>query len=76
MYTAFFDLDGTLTNPKPGITRCIQYALERLGYPVPHADELVWCIGPPLHASFKEGFDSADLKAAGAMLEELAGAAA
>ena len=30
----------------------------------------------PLHASFKEGFDSADLKAAGALLEELAGAAA
>jgi phosphoglycolate phosphatase len=53
MYTAFFDLDGTLTNPKPGITRCIQYALARLGYPVPHEDELVWCIGPPLHASFK-----------------------
>ena len=29
----FFDLDGTLTDPKPGITGCIQYALERLGEP-------------------------------------------
>jgi phosphoglycolate phosphatase len=54
MHTAFFDLDGTLTNPKPGITRCIQYALERLSHPVPPADELVWCIGPPLHGSFKK----------------------
>jgi phosphoglycolate phosphatase len=49
----FFDLDGTLTDPKPGITGCIQYALERLGRPVPEADELEWCIGPPLHDNFE-----------------------
>jgi phosphoglycolate phosphatase len=54
MYSTFFDLDGTLTDPKPGITRCIQYALERLGFPVPSQDDLVWCIGPPLHASMKK----------------------
>jgi phosphoglycolate phosphatase len=53
MHSAFFDLDGTLTDPKPGITGCIQYALDRLGFPAPHADDLVWCIGPPLHASMK-----------------------
>ena len=61
MHTAFFDLDGTLTNPKPGITRCIQYALERLEHPVPHADDLVWCIGPPLHGSFKKFLGSDEL---------------
>lgn len=49
----FFDLDGTLTDPKLGITRCIQYALECLGRPVPQADELEWCIGPPLAESFE-----------------------
>jgi phosphoglycolate phosphatase len=49
----FFDLDGTLTDPKPGITRSIQYALQRLDYPaIPTADELTWCIGPPLRTSF------------------------
>jgi len=48
---ALFDLDGTLTNPKTGITRSVQYALERLGRPVPEADELTWMIGPPLVAS-------------------------
>jgi phosphoglycolate phosphatase len=53
MHTIFFDLDGTLTNPKPGITRSIQYALSKLGQAVPHEDELTWCIGPPLHASLK-----------------------
>jgi phosphoglycolate phosphatase len=50
--TLFFDLDGTLTDPKPGITTSIQYALERLDRPVPSQDELTWCIGPPLRASF------------------------
>ena len=48
----FFDLDGTLTDPKPGITGCMQYALERLGRPVPSPDELEWCIGPPLRENF------------------------
>jgi phosphoglycolate phosphatase len=50
----YFDLDGTLTDPKPGITRSIQFALRALDYPVPSEDELTWCIGPPLHASLKK----------------------
>jgi phosphoglycolate phosphatase len=49
---ALFDLDGTLTNPKTGITRSVQYALDKLGQPVPDADALAWMIGPPLIASF------------------------
>ncbi|MBR0716485.1 HAD family hydrolase [Bradyrhizobium liaoningense] len=53
MHTIYFDLDGTLTDPKPGITRSIQYALKTLGQAVPTEDELTWCIGPPLHASLK-----------------------
>ena len=52
MDTIFFDLDGTLTDPKPGITGSIQYALQKLELPVPTQDELTWCIGPPLRASF------------------------
>jgi len=48
----FFDLDGTLTDPKPGITGSIQYALRKLDRAVPSQDELTWCIGPPLRASF------------------------
>jgi phosphoglycolate phosphatase len=52
MNTIFFDLDGTLTDPKPGITGSIQYALAKLGRHVPAQDELTWCIGPPLRASF------------------------
>ncbi|NOJ38318.1 HAD family hydrolase [Bradyrhizobium australiense] len=53
MDAIYFDLDGTLTDPKPGITRSIQYALQRLDHPtIPTEDELTWCIGPPLRSSF------------------------
>ena len=52
MTAIYFDLDGTLTDPKPGITRSIQYALKKLDREVPTEDELTWCIGPPLRASF------------------------
>jgi len=48
----FFDLDGTLTDPKEGITGCVQFALENMGEIVPTKDELTWCIGPPLVENF------------------------
>jgi phosphoglycolate phosphatase len=51
MTAIFFDLDGTLTDPKPGITRSIRYALDRLGRAAPTEDDLICCIGPPLRAS-------------------------
>ena len=46
------DLDGTLLDPKPGILGSIQYALRRLGAPVPPIDDLAWAIGPPLRTTF------------------------
>ena len=48
-----FDLDGTLTDPKIGITSAVAYALEHCGYTAPeNLDELCPFIGPPLHESF------------------------
>lgn len=47
-----FDLDGTLTDPKEGITNSIIFALEKLGIYGHSNDSLEWCIGPPLHDSF------------------------
>lgn len=54
-----FDLDGTLTDPKPGITRCVQYALHKFGIEEPDLDKLEPFIGPPLLDSFQEfyGFE-------------------
>jgi phosphoglycolate phosphatase len=46
------DLDGTLTDPKEGITKCFSYALQKLDKEIP--EDLEWCIGPPLQDSFAE----------------------
>jgi phosphoglycolate phosphatase len=48
----FFDLDGTITDPAPGILGAVQYALSQQGLPVPAQEELSWVIGPPLRKSF------------------------
>ncbi len=53
MDAIFLDLDGTLTDPKIGITRSIQHALAALNQPVPAEQDLLWCIGPPLITSFR-----------------------
>ncbi len=49
-----FDLDGTLTDPKLGITSSVQYALRALGIEEPSLDRLEPFIGPPLADSFRE----------------------
>ena len=49
-----FDLDGTLTDPKVGITTCVQYALQDFGIEEPDLDKLTPFIGPPLTESFKQ----------------------
>jgi phosphoglycolate phosphatase len=50
--TLLFDLDGTLTDPEPGITRSISYALEQLDAPPQEQAALRACIGPPLRQTF------------------------
>jgi phosphoglycolate phosphatase len=47
-----FDLDGTLTDPRPGIVGSMRYALERLGVACPNDSVLAGFIGPPLRATF------------------------
>lgn len=51
-FTVLFDLDGTLTDPAPGIIGCFRQALIDLGHPAPAFDELKWIIGPSLRSSF------------------------
>jgi len=52
MSAIFLDLDGTLTDPKPGITGAVIHALETLGLDSFSPDQLEWVIGPPLLDSF------------------------
>jgi phosphoglycolate phosphatase len=61
MDVIFFDLDGTLTDPKIGITRSIRHALITLDRAAPPEDELTWCIGPLLRGSFQTMLGHDDL---------------
>lgn len=61
-----FDLDGTLSDPKIGITKSVQYALQKADIEVSDLDELESFIGPPLQVSFREiyGFNDAQIEQA------------
>ncbi len=58
--TVLFDLDGTVTDPKEGITRSVAYALEHFGIKVEDPDTLVNFIGPPLLDSFSDFYGLSD----------------
>lgn len=60
IHNVLFDLDGTLTDPRDGITRCIQFSLGSLGREAPPSNELLWCIGPPLRQSFSRLLEDHD----------------
>jgi phosphoglycolate phosphatase len=61
-----FDLDGTLSDPKVGITKSVQYALQKMGIVEPDIDKLECFIGPPLQVSFAEyyGFNEEQIQKA------------
>jgi phosphoglycolate phosphatase len=61
-----FDLDGTLTNPKLGITSGVQHALKKFGIDEPNLAKLESFIGPPLRHTFMEqyGLSEEDAKTA------------
>ena len=59
-----FDLDGTLTDPKEGITKCVQFALHQQGIHEPDLDKLEPFIGPPLKDSFMEFYGMTEEQAA------------
>lgn len=56
----FFDLDGTLTDSKEGIVKCMHYALDKLNCPCPAEFEDDSFIGPPLRVTFKKLFNTDD----------------
>lgn len=56
-----FDLDGTITESAPGVTRSVQYSLAKMGIDEPDLKKLEYFVGPPLSQSYMElyGFDKA-----------------
>lgn len=51
-----FDLDGTLTDPREGITKAVRHALGQQGIIVNDLSELECFIGPPLQETFTEKY--------------------
>lgn len=58
-----FDLDGTLTDPRGGITKSVQYALSKMGIEEPDLTALEHFIGPPLYDEFRRCYDFDDTQA-------------
>ncbi|MCR5701674.1 MAG: HAD family hydrolase [Lachnospiraceae bacterium] len=54
-----FDLDGTLSDSKPGIEAGIKYALSKYGIKIENDEQMRKYLGPPIRDSFREfnGFD-------------------
>ena len=60
----FFDLDGTLTDPAPGITNAIIYARKKWGLDPGENKDYYKFIGPPMPKSYEEfwGFSPEDAR--------------
>src|SRR5438270_13452151 len=56
----FFDLDGTIMNAKSAILSSFIYVLQKCERVVGQADNLDWCIGPPLRECFATLLNSSD----------------
>lgn len=59
----FFDLDGTLTDPKVGITKSVAYALKKILNLDEDPDDLTAFIGPPLKEAFMDFYEMSDQEA-------------
>jgi len=66
-----FDFDGTLTDPRVGLTKSYQYALAAFGIHE-ELDSLERCIGPPIRDNFRlfYGFSDSDTELAVAKFRE------
>ncbi len=47
------DLDGTLSDSRPGIEACFRHTLQELGHDPTRAGDLTWAVGPPIAVSLR-----------------------
>lgn len=66
--SAIFDLDGTLTDSKPGILRCLTNTLE--AHRIAWTGPLDWFIGPPAGQSLRRLMPDADEPSRAALLHD------
>ncbi len=53
MKAVLLDLDGTLSDSRPGIVACFRYTLQQLGHDPAVAGDLTWAVGPPIAVSLQ-----------------------
>jgi phosphoglycolate phosphatase len=66
--SVIFDLDGTLTDSKPGILGCLTNALQ--AHRIPWTEPLDWFIGPPADQSLRRLMPDADEARRAALLHD------
>ena len=66
--TIAFDLDGTLTDPKRGLTSAFAYGLRKIGLRVDDVESLKKFIGPPLRDSFRDEYGLSEQDADDALM--------
>ncbi len=54
--TILFDLDGTVSNTKEGVTKCVQYALGKMGIQVDDLEDLHHFVGPPMVTEYMRSY--------------------
>jgi phosphoglycolate phosphatase len=52
--TVLLDLDGTLSDSKPGIAGSFRYTLGQMGHDPDAAGDLTWAVGPPITVSMSQ----------------------
>lgn len=63
------DLDGTISNPKEGVTKAVAYALKSYGIIENDLNKLCKFIGPPLTDSFRQYYGFAEEQSQEAILK-------
>ena len=53
MTVVLLDLDGTLSDSKPGISASFRYTVGHLGHDPDTAGDLTWAVGPPIAVSMR-----------------------
>lgn len=63
MKAVLFDLDGTVSDSREGVTKCVQYGLKKIGIEEDDLVKLECFIGPPLIESYTKFYGLTEEKA-------------
>ncbi|HEX2942899.1 MAG TPA: phosphoglycolate phosphatase, partial [Rhodopila sp.] len=47
------DLDGTISDSRPGIAACFRFTLAQMGHDPVVAGDVTWAVGPPIAVSIR-----------------------